>query len=42
MALGGSDALPLDNLDDHIKCEDALFAKAQSEWGLSEETAQGL
>jgi hypothetical protein len=27
MALGGSDALPLDNLDDYIKCEDALFAK---------------
>jgi SAM-dependent methyltransferase len=27
MALGGSDALPLDNLDDNIRCEDALFAK---------------
>lgn len=27
MALGGSDALPLDNLDDYIRCEDALFAK---------------
>lgn len=26
MALGGSDALPLDNLDDNIRCEDALFA----------------
>jgi Type I restriction enzyme R protein N terminus (HSDR_N)/N-6 DNA Methylase len=27
MALGGSDALPLDNLDQNIRCEDALFAK---------------
>ncbi len=27
MALGGSDALPLDNLDNYIKCEDALFVK---------------
>lgn len=26
MALGGSDALPLDNLDANIRCEDALFA----------------
>jgi hypothetical protein len=26
MALGGSDALPLDNLDENIRCEDALFA----------------
>ena len=25
MALGGSDALPLDNLDDHIRRDDALF-----------------
>jgi hypothetical protein len=25
MALGGSDALPLDNLDDNIRCQDALF-----------------
>ena len=25
MALGGADALPLDNLDDNVKCEDALF-----------------
>ncbi len=25
MALGGSDALPLDNLDDNIVCDDALF-----------------
>jgi hypothetical protein len=27
MALGGSDALPLDNLDQNIRCEDAVFAK---------------
>lgn len=27
MALGGSDALPLDNLDDYVRCEDALFVK---------------
>lgn len=27
MALGGSDALPLDNLDGNIRCEDALFAE---------------
>ena len=27
MALGGSDALPLDNLDTNILCEDALFTK---------------
>ncbi|MGP7984291.1 DNA methyltransferase [Rhodoblastus sp.] len=27
MALGGSDALPLDNLDANILCEDALFSK---------------
>lgn len=27
MALGGSDELPLDNLDDNIRREDALFAK---------------
>jgi len=27
MALGGSDALPLDNLDKNIRCEDALFIK---------------
>ena len=27
MALGGSDALPLDNLDENIRCEDALFSK---------------
>ena len=27
MALGGSDALPLDNLDSNIQCEDALFAQ---------------
>ncbi len=27
MALGGSDALPLDNLDQNVRCEDALFAK---------------
>jgi len=27
MALGGSDALPLDNLDENIRCEDALIAK---------------
>jgi hypothetical protein len=27
MALGGSDALPLDNLDDNIRCVDALFSK---------------
>ena len=26
MALGGSDALPLDNLDDNIRCADALFS----------------
>lgn len=26
MALGGSDALPLDNLDENIRCEDALFS----------------
>lgn len=26
MALGGSDALPLDNLDANIRCEDALFS----------------
>jgi type II restriction/modification system DNA methylase subunit YeeA len=25
MSLGGSDALPLDNLDENIRCEDALF-----------------
>lgn len=25
MALGGSDALPLDNLDDNVRCQDALF-----------------
>jgi SAM-dependent methyltransferase len=27
MAFGGSDALPLDNLDDNIRCADALFFK---------------
>jgi N-6 DNA Methylase len=27
MALGGSDALPLDNLDENIRCDDALFTK---------------
>lgn len=27
MALGGSDALPLDNLDENIRCDDALAAK---------------
>ncbi len=27
MALGGSDALPLDNLDQNIRCDDALFTK---------------
>ena len=27
MALGGSDALPLDNLDENILCEDALFSQ---------------
>jgi SAM-dependent methyltransferase len=27
LALGGSDALPLDNLDKNIRCEDALFVK---------------
>jgi hypothetical protein len=27
MALGGSDALPLDNLDDNIRCTDALFSQ---------------
>lgn len=26
MALGGSDALPLDNLDENVRCEDALFS----------------
>lgn len=26
MALGGADALPLDNLDENIRCADALFA----------------
>ena len=32
MALGGSDALPLDNLDDNIRCQDALFV----DWPESE------
>ena len=27
MALGGSDALPLDNLDENVLCDDALFVK---------------
>jgi N-6 DNA Methylase/Type I restriction enzyme R protein N terminus (HSDR_N) len=27
MALGGSDGLPLDNLDQNIRCKDALFAE---------------
>lgn len=27
LALGGADALPLDNLDENIRCEDALFSK---------------
>jgi hypothetical protein len=27
MALGGSDALPLDNLDENIRCDDALFSQ---------------
>jgi N-6 DNA Methylase len=26
MAFGGTDALPLDNLDDNVRCEDALFS----------------
>src|ERR1700680_3359207 len=32
MVFGGSDALPLDNLDDNIRCADALF----SDWPATE------